>query len=51
MDVSKSKANILNKTFIKLHKTGRISDAEFERLNSSYIIRSFDWKRLAKYSF
>ncbi len=51
MEVSKSKANILNKTFIKLHKTGKISDAEFERLNSSYTIRSFDWKRLAKYSF
>ena len=51
MQLSPKKARILNEALITWRETDLISEEEFQKLKNSYKVMSFNWKRLAKYSF
>jgi hypothetical protein len=51
MQLSPKKARILNEALVTWRETDVISEEEFQKLKNSYKVMSFNWKRLAKYSF
>jgi len=51
MKLSKRQGKFLQRVINQWHLDGTLSEAEAERLNNSFTIQSFDWKKVAKYSF
>ena len=51
MQVSKKQGRMLDKTINCWLESNVISESESHKLQSSYEVISFDWKRVAKYSF
>ena len=51
MKVSKKQGRFLEKVITKWQQEGVLNREEVEKLNSSFTIETFDWKKLAKYSF
>ncbi len=51
MHVSKKEGRILSEAITNWLETDVISEAESQKLSNSYEVTSFDWKRVAKYSF
>ncbi|BFM49020.1 hypothetical protein [Marinomonas sp. THO17] len=51
MQVSKKEGRVLDKAINHWLENDIISEAERNRLQSAYKVTSFDWKRIAKYSF
>jgi hypothetical protein len=51
MQVSKKKGKVLDDAIKHWRKTDVISKSESSKLKASYEVVSFDWRRLAKYSF
>lgn len=51
MQVSKKEGKVLDKTIKNWLEADVISESEGHKLKASYEITSFDWKRIAKYSF
>jgi uncharacterized membrane protein len=51
MLLSKKQAKLLQEVIANWQAEGVVTHEEAERLNKTYTIRKFDWKKLAKYSF
>lgn len=51
MRVSKKEGRVIDKVINNWLKTNVISETESQKLKGSYEVTSFDWKRVAKYSF
>ncbi len=51
MKVSNRQGKFLQKAIAKWQQEGTITADEAERLSNGFTIQSFDWKKLAKYSF
>lgn len=51
MKLNKKQGKFLTETIDHWLENSVISTDQAEKLKSSYSIRSFDWKKLAKYSF
>lgn len=51
MKVSARQGKFLNKAINKWQDEGTLNTEEAEKLRSSFTIQTFDWKKLAKYSF
>ena len=51
MKVSNRQGKVLQKAIASWQQEGTLSAEEADRLSKSFTIQSFDWKKLAKYSF
>ena len=51
MQVSKKEGKVLDEAITNWLETDVISESESHKLKTSYEVTSFDWKRVAKYSF
>ncbi|MDR9830598.1 hypothetical protein RCJ22_33990 [Vibrio sp. FNV 38] len=51
MQVSKKEGQVIDNALTQWREQGVISQDEFNKLDQSYSVSSFDWKQLAKYSF
>ena len=51
MQVSKKEGKILDEAITNWLETDVISESDSHKLKASYKVTSFDWKRVAKYSF
>lgn len=51
MQVSKKEGRVIDKAIQNWQESGVISESERHKLQNAYEVTSFDWKRVAKYSF
>lgn len=51
MQVSKKEGKVLDEAIRSWLETDAITESESQKLKTSYEVTSFDWKRVAKYSF
>jgi len=51
MKLSNRQGKFLQRVIKQWQSEGTLNEQEAERLNNSFTIQSFDWKKLAKYSF